>query len=64
MISDVLFEAVKEIDRYLVEFSENYEDIREEIIVVRDAMDNLRQKLDTPPCCDCDNEECKRTLEG
>ena len=48
MISDVLFEAVNEIDRYLVEFR-NYDDIHEEVLVVRDAMNNLRRKLDTPP---------------
>lgn len=49
MISDVLWEAVNEINRYLEEFSENYVEIREDVIVVRDAMDNLRKTLDAPP---------------
>ena len=49
MISDVLSEAVQQIDEYLTKgwYDEDIDFL--EIKQVRDAMDNLRQKLDTPP---------------
>lgn len=49
MISDVLFEAGQEIDRYLREF-DCYDDpdLRAEIQRVRGAMEALRRKLDDP----------------
>ena len=47
MISDVLYDAVREIDRYLDEDSDLYTgDIRNRIMKVRDVMDALRQELD------------------
>lgn len=48
MISDVLSEAVDEIDRYLCELPDVYGD-DPEIKSVRDEMDALRVRLDTPP---------------
>lgn len=48
MVSDVLHEAVHEIDAYLGD--DFYEgEMRDEIVRVRDEMDALRAKLDTPP---------------
>ena len=49
MISDVLFEAVQEIERYEAECPESYGDIKEEIAAVKNSMRALQQKLDTPP---------------
>ena len=50
MISDVLHDAVSDLDHYLE--SETYRtvytgDTRDKIIVVRNAMDALRRELDT-----------------
>lgn len=50
MISDVLSEAVSDIDKYLSNpvFDSVYEgQTREEVILVRGAMDMLRRRLDT-----------------
>ena len=52
MISDVLYEALREIDLYLGDsvYANVYpEPIRGEILAIRAAMDNLRFKLDTDP---------------
>lgn len=50
MISDVLSEAVNEIDRYLNDFSNIYGgDLRARIVKVRDDMHSLRAELDAPP---------------
>jgi hypothetical protein len=51
MISDVLSEAVQEIDRYLADDDGAYNEpaIRERIMRVRNEMDLLRIVLDTPP---------------
>ncbi len=52
MIRDVLSEATEEIDRYLNDecYNSRYTgDLRKRIIAVRDAMDKLRQELDTLP---------------
>jgi hypothetical protein len=52
MISDVLAEAVHQIDEYLTDptFRESYQgDVLTRIRLVRHAMDDLRQELDTPP---------------
>lgn len=52
MISDVLFEAVEQIDAYLAEMPDAYggdPDRLARIIAVRDAMTKLRQELDAPP---------------
>ncbi len=51
MISDVLFDAVQEIDRYLNDptFKEVYSGrLRGRIIELRDAMNAMRIELDTP----------------
>ncbi len=48
MISDVLSEAVIDIDGYLVESQEVYgREVRARIVAVRDQMDALRRELDT-----------------
>ena len=50
MTSDVLSDAISEIDRYLREYKDVYAGtIRERIIVVRDVMHELRDELDTLP---------------
>ena len=50
MISDVLSEAVFDIDGYLVERREDLTgDLRARIVSVRDQMDALRRELDTRP---------------
>jgi len=50
MISDVLFDAGSEIDRYLEEFPWCYEgEMLEEIQDVRLRMRRLQAKLDMPP---------------
>ena len=48
MISDVLSDAISEIDRYLREYQDVYAGtIRESILEVRDIMHILRDELDT-----------------
>lgn len=52
MISDVLFEAVEEIDRYLADEDEaglDYWGMYDEIKVLRDSMHAMRRKLDGAP---------------
>ena len=49
MISDVLFEAIEEIERYQNDFSQCYDELRAEIDAVKEIMRALRIKLDTPP---------------
>ncbi len=52
MISDILYDAVNAIDRYLTDdlYREIYEgETRKEITELRNAMDALRAKLETPP---------------
>lgn len=52
MISDVLSEAVDEIDRYLSDevFADVYTgDLRARIVAVRNEMEKIRVELDTPP---------------
>jgi hypothetical protein len=52
MISDVLFKAVDEIDDYLKDdvFANTYTGkLRKDIINLRDKMDIMRKRLDTPP---------------
>ncbi len=52
MISDVLHEAVSEIDRYLNEpvFRDTYTgQMRKELKALRTMMDSARQRLDAPP---------------
>ena len=52
MISDVLSDAVSQIDCYLENpsFDGCYEgEIRQELLTLREAMDAMRAKLDTPP---------------
>ena len=50
MISDVVSDAISEIDRYLSEYKDVYSGaIRERIIDVRDVMHELRDELDTLP---------------
>ncbi len=50
MISDVLSDAIREIDRYLDECQNLYAGpVRERIIEVRDIMPELRDELDTVP---------------
>jgi hypothetical protein len=51
MISDVLSEAVAEIDRYLNDDTYGYDgsELHERIVRVRNEMDLLRILLDTPP---------------
>jgi len=51
MISDVLFEAVQEIERYEKEMPESYasEPLKSKIKAVKDTMTALQRELDTPP---------------
>lgn len=56
MVSDVLFDAVEDIKKYLV--SETYKtvyhgDTRREIEILVAYMDSVREMLDTPPFADC-----------
>jgi hypothetical protein len=51
MLSDVLFDAVNEIDRYLAEFT-NYQDddeLHEEIRELQLQMRLMQHRLDQPP---------------
>ncbi len=48
MISDVLSEAVIDIDGYLADDQDTYAvEVRARIVAVRDQMDALRRELDT-----------------
>lgn len=49
MISDVLFEAIEEIERYQSNFPDHYNEIRDEIDKVKGAMCRLQLSLDAPP---------------
>lgn len=51
MISDVLFDALQEIERYERDFPHVYGEarMRERIASVKGAMNDLRAELDTPP---------------
>jgi len=51
MISDILSEAVSEIDRYLTDktFEEVYSgELKERIVVLRNNMEEMRKELDDP----------------
>jgi hypothetical protein len=50
MISDVLFEAVEQIDQYLYHYTHVYKgETREHIVQLRDDMIALLAELDEPP---------------
>ena len=52
MISDVLADAIAEIDAYLGDpsFADVYQGaLRTRILLVRQAMEDIREELDTPP---------------
>ncbi len=48
MLSDVLFEAVEEIERCQADFAEAYAPYKDEIEEVKKAMRELQAKLDSP----------------
>ena len=56
MISDVLSDAICEIERYQQDFPDSYNSLREEIEQVKAVMKRLMIKLDTPP--DYQDREC------
>ena len=65
MISDVLFDAVRDLDHYLndPDSAETYGGpVRERILVVRAEMDLLRATLDAPP--PPEPRRCLRGLDG
>lgn len=49
MISDTLFEAVRDIRRYQKELPQCYVELKDRIDDVVEQMDSLRRVLDTPP---------------
>ncbi len=49
MISDVLFEAIREIEMYQREFSEAYDAMRDELDVLKRVLDAFGSDVDTPP---------------
>ena len=55
MISDTLFEAIEEIERYEEEFPGTYDYVKEEIADVKERMRSLQMKLDSSPN-DIDNK--------
>jgi hypothetical protein len=58
MISDTLYEAISEIDKYLYDYPDDYAPYRDKIVIVREAMDKLRQELDKQPWQDS-SSSCK-----
>ena len=52
MISDVLFEAIEEIERYQRELPQAYSRMREDIELVKKVLASLQARLDTPPVLD------------
>lgn len=58
MISDVMFEAVEQINSYIDDGAGETArtwysgELRERIVALREVMDALRQELDTPPSLD------------
>ena len=48
MISDVLFQAIRDIEDYQRDFH-HYDDLRDEIDRVTDAMRSLQRRLDDAP---------------
>lgn len=62
MISDVLSEAVDEVDRYLNDFEDMYRgSLRRDILALRDEMERMRARLDT---CPGDEPNPVRPFEG
>jgi len=59
MISDTLCEAIQEIEEYQKRLPEFYDGIKEDIEVVKDVMDSLRERLDEPAV-----EYTKSTFDG
>lgn len=60
MISDTLFDAVQEIDRYVNDpvFRDAYQgELRTRILLVRNAMEDLRDELETVPDEDSPKDE-------
>lgn len=49
MISDVLYEAIREIEEYEEKMPEAYGPMKNRIQEVKDAMRKLQRELDTPP---------------
>lgn len=48
MISDVLFDAIVEIEWYQRAFPDVYQEFQEDLTLLKDAMRTLQVKLDTP----------------
>lgn len=48
-ISDTLFEASHEIQRYLRDYPDSYSEWTERLARLISEMDDLRRELDTPP---------------
>lgn len=66
MMSDTIHEAIREIERYQREWSDNYGDYRDHIEIVKKVMLSLQHALDAPPhlirpaASDCLSEDQKR----
>ena len=48
MLSDVLFEARQDIEFYQEAYPDLYDQYREELEVIKNLMDMLRMKIDSP----------------
>ena len=48
MLSDVLFEAMQDIEFYQEAYPDLYDQCREELEVIKNLMDMLRMKIDRP----------------
>jgi len=48
MLSDVLFEAMQDIEFYQEAYPDLYDQYREELEVIKNLMDMLRMKIDRP----------------
>ena len=54
MISDVLFEAIRDIRQYQKDWPDSYDGLKKQIDVVVETMNGLLEYLDTPPVKDGD----------
>jgi len=49
MLSDVLFDAIEEIEHYQAEFADIYDELKPDIERVKSEMRSLQHKLDASP---------------
>ena len=60
MLSDVLAEAVSQIDYYFSTYPHYYTDVRERVIAARNELNSIRLELDRPPTENSETKDFQR----